>query len=324
MKNYFTLVLLLLLTFSVKAIDSKKIWYKNGELKAEVGFENGMFNGDFRSWYVNGQKKAEGKFFNNQRIGKWQLWDSLGTLRVVREYTDGFTFTTQLLKAVDGAELPLSVYPKYPIATNNLGEPDYPALEKHQILVFKDLWRMIDNTPENALLFQDNTVHQVISNYIDIEGNAVFDDYKFNHLLNIDSLRKIMRDPQMKIIGYRLYEGWNYFDPYQMSDYWIMGICPIVQHTTSGQKADLGWIRFNNLRGDLDAVVVKDSGGKVMTLDELIQANAFSSTIYKEANIYDRAIADYKKGDDIITEAYRIEFDIWDMEHEMWMRLTEE
>jgi hypothetical protein len=46
--------------------------------------------------------------------------------------------------------------------------------------------------------------------------------------------------------------------------------------------------------------------------------------IYKEANIYDRAIADYKKGDEIIAEGYRIEFDIWDMEHEMWMRLTEE
>ncbi|MBK6644125.1 MAG: hypothetical protein IPG39_24350 [Bacteroidetes bacterium] len=44
----------------------------------------------------------------------------------------------------------------------------------------------------------------------------------------------------------------------------------------------------------------------------------FSSYIYKENNVYDRRIEDYKQGMDALVEAERIKMDITNLEHDLW------
>jgi hypothetical protein len=50
--------------------------------------------------------------------------------------------------------------------------------------------------------------------------------------------------------------------------------------------------------------------------------NVVHGEIYKSDNMFDRAIADYKQGEEIAREAQRIEIDLIETEHEIWMLLS--
>jgi hypothetical protein len=54
------------------------------------------------------------------------------------------------------------------------------------------------------------------------------------------------------------------------------------------------------------------------TWDDIFLKRMFSSYIYKENNVYDRRIEDYKQGMDALIEADRIKNEITNMEHDLW------
>ena len=60
-----------------KSID----WYKNGQVKNETNYTNGVQTGKSISWHENGQMKSETIYFNNKVEGKSKSWYQNGQLK---------------------------------------------------------------------------------------------------------------------------------------------------------------------------------------------------------------------------------------------------
>ena len=57
-----------------------------------------------------------------------------------------------------------------------------------------------------------------------------------------------------------------------------------------------------------------------MSYDELFVKRMFASYVYKESNVYDRTIAQYKTGLDALLESEDIKEDIFKYEEDLWHR----
>jgi hypothetical protein len=57
-----------------------------------------------------------------------------------------------------------------------------------------------------------------------------------------------------------------------------------------------------------------------LTFDEVFHLRYFDSVVYKEDNVYDRAIADYKINDTMmqLLEAQQIRENLRNFEHDLW------
>mgnify|MGYP003624964321 FL=1 len=57
-----------------------------------------------------------------------------------------------------------------------------------------------------------------------------------------------------------------------------------------------------------------------LTFDQIFHIRYFNSTIFREDNVYDRAIKDYKRNNpmDQLLEGQRIKEDLRNYEHDLW------
>jgi hypothetical protein len=55
-----------------------------------------------------------------------------------------------------------------------------------------------------------------------------------------------------------------------------------------------------------------------MSFDDYFWKRRFSSTIYKESNVYDRTISTYQNGTDALLESERINEEIRTIESDLW------
>jgi gliding motility associated protien GldN len=128
------------------------------------------------------------------------------------------------------------------------------------------------------------------------------------------------------IIQYRIKEDWFFDKQRSVMEVRIVGICPVtVKRAESGDVVGikpLFWIYFPEARPYLAkaAVFNRWNDSERLSYDEFFQKRMFSSTIYKESNLYDRAIAEYKTGSDALLEAGYISEEIFNYESDLWHR----
>jgi gliding motility associated protien GldN len=68
-----------------------------------------------------------------------------------------------------------------------------------------------------------------------------------------------------------------------------------------------------------NAVYNANNDAQSISFDDLFFQRRFSSTIMAESNVYgNRALAQYKTGQDILLEADKIKNDLFIMEHDLW------
>jgi gliding motility associated protien GldN len=130
-----------------------------------------------------------------------------------------------------------------------------------------------------------------------------------------------------KVIGYRLKEDWFFDKQRSVMDVRIIGISPIIYATDElgnvregNLKTSLFWIYYPEARKLLSnhEVFNRQNDAERRTFDDIFQKRLFSSYIYKEANVYDRRIEDYKQGLSALLEAEKIKSEITNLEHDMW------
>ncbi|MEZ0390016.1 MAG: toxin-antitoxin system YwqK family antitoxin [Verrucomicrobium sp.] len=63
-----------------------KDYYKDGTLKAEYPFKNGLFEGTVKEWHPNGKPLAETAFVKGERTGQNREWTEAGLLYRERVY----------------------------------------------------------------------------------------------------------------------------------------------------------------------------------------------------------------------------------------------
>jgi gliding motility associated protien GldN len=120
-------------------------------------------------------------------------------------------------------------------------------------------------------------------------------------------------------------EDWFFDKQRSVLDVRIIGISclqDVIEEdgvTVRGQKT-LFWIYFPEARYVFANAEVfnRKNDAERRTYEDIFWKRDFSSYVRKEANVYDRYIADYKTGMDALLEAERVKEDIFNYEHDMW------
>jgi gliding motility associated protien GldN len=106
----------------------------------------------------------------------------------------------------------------------------------------------------------------------------------------------------------------------------ILGICPVVDEIdkNTGEKRfekNLFWIYFpecRNLFAKNEMFNLKNGSAGRMTYDDVFMKRMFSSSVYKEENVYDRAILEYSTGVDALLEAEKAKNNLFEFESNLW------
>ncbi|MCG3167658.1 MAG: hypothetical protein POELPBGB_03452 [Bacteroidia bacterium] len=142
-------------------------------------------------------------------------------------------------------------------------------------------------------------------------------------------------DLQMKIVvnefdpgtvkEYRIKEDWFFDKQRSVQDVRIIGICPVADNIdpVTGEirgSTPLFWIYFPEARNIFASAEVfnRSNDAERRTLEDVFWKRMFGSYVYKEQNVYDRRIADYKQGIHALLEAERVKDDLFMLEHDLW------
>jgi gliding motility associated protien GldN len=129
------------------------------------------------------------------------------------------------------------------------------------------------------------------------------------------------------VVAYRLKEVWYFDKERSLMDVRILGIAPLVyaRDQEGNIRADnamklLCWFSYKEARPVLATALSSNrwNNSQLMSFDAVFQKRFFNSYIYKESNVYDRRIDDYKEGIATLYESERIKDEIANLEHDMW------
>lgn len=180
------------------------------------------------------------------------------------------------------------------------------------IEIFKDDRFTLSLTPEGL----EELINQYDTLAVDEDLGVVKDDPT---TFDIDTTKIRAND----VIAYEIKSDW-YFDKQrgEMKNR-IIALAPIVADPKNkNNKYPLFWVWFPDARVALHTHTAYNRNNQIqrLTFDEIFHLRLFNSTIYKEDNVYDRTIADYKRSDALsqLLEAQMIRENLRNFEHDLW------
>lgn len=129
-----------------------------------------------------------------------------------------------------------------------------------------------------------------------------------------------------EICQYWIKEDWYFDKQRSVMECKIVGICPLTTKKTDSGEAvgmkPLFWIYFPDARPYLTKAPVfnRRNDAERLSFDEVFTKRMFVSYIYKESNVYNRTIADYKGGINALLESEDIKEDIFKYEEDLWQK----
>jgi hypothetical protein len=135
-----------------------------------------------------------------------------------------------------------------------------------------------------------------------------------------DTLWTLSKD----IVQYRLKEDWYFDKELSVMNVRIIGIAPVIfQKDADGQILGLQevfWLYFPHCRYVLNNFYVYNerNDAQWMSFDDLFWKRRFSSTIYRESNVFERSVDSYRTGVDALLESEKITEEIRNFEHDVW------
>ena len=172
--------------------------------------------------------------------------------------------------------------------------------------------------------------------------SEVFDDDRFTRPLTIEEVQQrimkldTIRDPDdpsvillidtisirpKDVVAWDIKSDWFFDKQRGELKNRIIGISPFVRDK-NGDVYNLFWVWFPDARYALSTSVVFNFNNNTqrLTFDQLFHLRKFTSVVYKEDNVYDRAIKDYKRNSsmDQLLEANYIREKLRNLEHDLW------
>lgn len=137
-------------------------------------------------------------------------------------------------------------------------------------------------------------------------------------VLAIDTNRIYAKD----VIAYEIKSDW-FFDKQrgEMKNR-IIGLSPVVRDPKDQNVYNLFWVWFPDARYALSTHVAFNNQNNAarLTYDQIFHIRYFSSIIYKEDNVYDRRIKDYKRNSPLeqLLESQEIKNNLRNYESDLW------
>ena len=269
----------------------------------------------------------------------------------------GVTQTTQLATnnpQVSGDSLAImNVYERIHIA--NKKPIPYVPIREADVMWSKDVWRTIDlrEKMNQSLYFPERPVgqrmnlfslilHGITENNLHVYQDDLNKMFTTELLMTSDQvIEKLGADtifgevvPRVhQVKQFLVKEKWFFDKQHSTMRVRIQGMAPIrvyneVITDASGNtsvmpevsKVVLCWIYFPEYR-DLFAqyeIYNPRNDSQPTSFDDLFIQRRFSSYISKESNVFERALADYLTGDDILFESEKIKMKLFEFEHDLW------
>lgn len=121
-------------------------------------------------------------------------------------------------------------------------------------------------------------------------------------------------------------EKWYFDKQHSVMKVRIVGLCPIRLYKKPGQpnftKQKTFWIYYPEARSLFSSheVFNRHNDAQRVSFDDFFEQRSFNGFIWAEANVYDnRILMTYKPGVQMMLEAKKIEAEIFNMEHDMWV-----
>jgi gliding motility associated protien GldN len=128
----------------------------------------------------------------------------------------------------------------------------------------------------------------------------------------------------LNVWKYWVKEDWFFDKQRSVMDVRIIGLCALEDKLNDDGSfkalSPMFWIYYPEARYVFANAEVfnRNNDSERRTLEDIIWKRDFSSFVYKEANVYDRDISEYKSGMDALLEAEKIKENIFNYEHDMW------
>ncbi|MFN4298599.1 MAG: gliding motility protein GldN [Thermaurantimonas sp.] len=124
------------------------------------------------------------------------------------------------------------------------------------------------------------------------------------------------------VIAYYIKSDW-YFDKQRGElKNRIIAIAPVVKNPRTKDIYPLFWVWFPDARYALATNTAFNRGNNMqrLTFDQVFHLRFFTSVIYKEENVYDRSIADYKRKSTLeqLLEGQQIREKLRNFENDLW------
>lgn len=277
---------------------------------------NGMFNGQYKSFYKNGKIKISGKFTDNNRKGIWTLWSKDGKILVKREYSNNYEYK--------------QIFPVNIKNSNYLGDRDSNGtikdfdVKEQMIAQSQRIWRLITKN-NNDFLFKNNYLGNVLTNLVlnsKISAYSAVND-EFTKPYSLKEITDKYDFNKIEIIAYKIKETWFFDNVRKISESRIIGICPVaVYKSDTTKQIDLFWLYYPDIRVNLAKEKLNFALSNIKNLDDFFFFRYFSSYIYKEDNIYNKEIKDYKNGNEIDVESERIMLILIESETDFWYKFA--
>jgi len=129
------------------------------------------------------------------------------------------------------------------------------------------------------------------------------------------------------VIDYRVKEEWFFDKQRSVLDVRIIGIGPEVYARdqngdirADGSKKLLCWFYYPQIRKLLHnkETFNRQNDAERRSFEDIFEKRMFNSYVYKESNVYDRKISDYREGIAALYESERVKEDINNLEISMW------
>jgi gliding motility associated protien GldN len=129
------------------------------------------------------------------------------------------------------------------------------------------------------------------------------------------------------VVAFRVKEEWFFDKQRSVMEVRIIGIAPLIYakdeqgNVREGNvRIPICWFYYPECRKLLAGAETfnRQNDAERRTFDDIFQKRLFNSYIYKEANVYDRTIGDYKTGIATLYESEKIKSEIANFEHDMW------
>lgn len=124
------------------------------------------------------------------------------------------------------------------------------------------------------------------------------------------------------VVAYNIKSDW-FFDKQrgEMKNR-IIGIAPVVRDPEDQNVYPLFWVWFPDARYALATHIAfnPQNNSARLTFDQIFHIRYFNAVIYKQDNVYDRTIAEYKRNQPLeqLLKAADIKEELRDYEHDMW------
>ncbi|MGB3949058.1 MAG: hypothetical protein WBM13_13820 [Bacteroidia bacterium] len=303
--------------------------FKTDDFKYEITINDGIVNGKYVSWYPNGVKRSEGSFRDNQRINIWTIWDSLGRVRMVRDYQNLFLYKTLKAENVEGDNNLINVDNIFikdtsfdTLKLNEEGYYPFYKLSPKDILVSKRIWRFVDsNFERNHFLFDDNKMFNLIVKNIELNKLLAYDSDMFVNKIDAKDIKKKLDSIKFNVVSYKIKEDWFFDTVRNISETRIIALCPVIRIKETKIEQDLIWIYYPDFRKILatEKIVVRENNNSAInTLDDIFMFRFFNSRIYKFDNEIIESNNFLKNNNLDYLTVYLIE-----KEHDAWLSITE-